>query len=125
MENDFVTIAQFQFTHDAGLTVLQERLDEAGIESVVFNESMGSVAPFGTWAAGGIQVRVHPENESKAIEIWEEVQGLLDYSDMEEPELAEMREEEETIKRRNWNACLVSLVIFGIAIWVLRLLKFF
>lgn len=122
MENDFVTIAQFQFAHDAGLPILQERLDEAGIEYLVFNENMGSVAPLGTWAGGGIELRVHPEHATQATAIWEAVQQLVEYSDYEDPELAEMRQKENAIAHRNWNACLFSLVILGTAFWVLHVM---
>lgn len=122
MENDLVNIAQFQFVHDIGLTLLQQRLDDEGIEVVMFNENMGSVTPFGTWAAGGIQVRVHRPDAVRAMAIWKEVQTLPDYTDAEEPELAAMRQEEAAIVQRNWNACLYPVVILGTVFLLLRLL---
>ena len=122
METDFITIAQFQFAHDAGLIVLQEKLDEAGIEHQVFNENIGNVVPLGAWAGTSVELRVEPEREEEAAGIWEEVQGLLDYEDYEEPELAGMREEEEKQNRRNWKALLYTLVFVGTALWILRII---
>ena len=83
MENDFVTIARFQFVHDPGLEMLQIKLEDAGIQSVVFNQNMGGLAPLHNWASGGIQVRVPAENEPLAALIWEELQKTLEYADFE------------------------------------------
>ncbi|MFN0035486.1 MAG: hypothetical protein ACKVUS_10470 [Saprospiraceae bacterium] len=114
MENDFVTIAQFQFIHDAGLEMLQIKLEDAGIPFVTFNQSMGGVAPMHNWAAGGIQVRVPAANSQLATLLWEELQKSLNYADTEDPELAKMRQDEEDIIQRNWRTCLVMLVIFAV-----------
>ena len=122
MDTDFITVAQFQIVHDAGLIVLQEKLDEAGIQYLVFNENMGSVAPFGAWAAGYVELRAEAERAEEAAGIWEDVQGLLDYQDHEEPELAGMREEEEKRRQRYWNALLYSVVFVGTAFWILSII---
>ncbi|MBK6994502.1 MAG: hypothetical protein IPH31_06115 [Lewinellaceae bacterium] len=117
MENDFVTIARFQFVHDPGLEMLQIKLEDAGIQSVVFNQNMGGLAPLHNWASGGIQVRVPAENEPLAALIWEELQKTLEYADFEDPELAKMRSEEDEGMQRNWRACLVvlAMLVFIIA----------
>lgn len=66
----FVTIATFTYPHE--ITILKHLLQEAGLQFYFENETMLSVAPFYTYALGGIRLKVHKEDAEAAKQVLED-----------------------------------------------------
>jgi hypothetical protein len=66
---DFKTIAIFNYSHE--IVVLRHILDQEGIHYFFENEHIVSIDPLASFAYGGIQLKVHPND-------FEQVQEILD-----------------------------------------------
>lgn len=66
---EFKTIAIFNFAHE--IIVLKSILELEGIPFLFQNENLVSVNPLASYAYGGIQLKVHPND-------FEKVQHILD-----------------------------------------------
>jgi len=66
---EFETIAIFNFPHE--IIVLKSILELEGIPFLFQNENLVSVNPLASYAYGGIQLKVHPND-------FEKVQDILD-----------------------------------------------
>ena len=66
---DFKTIAIFNYSHE--IVVLKHILDQEGIHYFFENEYIISIDPLASFAYGGIQLKVHPND-------FEQVQEILD-----------------------------------------------
>ena len=66
---DFKTIAIFNYSHE--IVVLRHILDQEGIHYFFENEQIVSIDPLASFAYGGIQLKVHPND-------FEQVQEILD-----------------------------------------------
>lgn len=63
---EFLTIAIFNFPHE--IIVLKSILENEGIAFLFLNETLISVNPFASYAYGGIELKVHP-NDFKIVQI--------------------------------------------------------
>ena len=68
---DFITAAVFTYPHE--IAVLRHRLEQEKVAYFFENETMLSVAPFYSYALGGIRLKVHPEDLPKVREILTEL----------------------------------------------------
>ncbi len=59
MEN-FITIAVFNYPHE--ITILKHRLEQEGLSYFFENETTASIAPFYSFAIGGIKLKIHPND---------------------------------------------------------------
>lgn len=66
---EFKTIAIFNYPHE--IIVLKSVLDNEGIPYLFQNENLISVNPLASYAYGGIQLKIHPND-------FEKVQAILD-----------------------------------------------
>ena len=66
---EFVTIATFNFPHE--IIVLKSILQNKGIAFLFLNETLVSVNPLASYAYGGIDLKIHPND-------FELVQSILD-----------------------------------------------
>jgi hypothetical protein len=66
---EFVTIATFNFPHE--IIVLKSILQKKGIAFLFLNETLVSVNPLVSYAYGGIELKIHPND-------FELVQSILD-----------------------------------------------
>jgi hypothetical protein len=66
---DFKTIAIFNYSHE--IVVLKHILDQEEIHYFFENEHIVSIDPLASFAYGGIQLKVHPND-------FEQVQEILD-----------------------------------------------
>ncbi len=66
---EFVTIATFNFPHE--IIVLKSILQNEGIAFLFRNETLVSVNPLASYAYGGIELKIHPND-------FEAVQTILD-----------------------------------------------
>jgi hypothetical protein len=66
---DFKTIAIFNYPHE--IVVLKHILDQEGIHYFFENEQIVSIDPLASFAYGGIQLKIHPND-------FEQVQEILD-----------------------------------------------
>ena len=66
---EFVTIANFNFPHE--IIVLKSILQNKGIAFLFLNETLVSVNPLASYAYGGIDLKIHPND-------FELVQSILD-----------------------------------------------
>jgi len=57
---EFITVATFNFAHE--ITILKSILDHEGIPYLFQNENLISVDPLASFAYGGIQLKVHPND---------------------------------------------------------------
>lgn len=64
---EFITVATFNFAHE--ITILKTILDNEGIPYLFQNENLISVDPLATFAYGGIQLKVHPNDVDQVKEI--------------------------------------------------------
>ncbi len=62
---EFVTIATFNFPHE--IIVLKSILQNKGIAFFFLNETLVSVNPLASYAYGGIELKIHP-NDFKAVQ---------------------------------------------------------
>ncbi len=66
---DFKTIAIFNYSHE--IVVLRHILDQEGIHYFFENEHIIAIDPLASFAYGGIQLKIHPND-------FEHVQEILD-----------------------------------------------
>jgi hypothetical protein len=66
---EFVTIATYNFSHE--IIVLKSILQNKGIAFLFLNETLVSVNPLASYAFGGIELKIHPND-------FELVQSILD-----------------------------------------------
>jgi hypothetical protein len=64
---EFITIAIFNYAHE--ITVLKTVLDREGIHYLFQNENLVSIDPLASIAYGGIQLKVHPNDQEKVQQI--------------------------------------------------------
>lgn len=64
---EFITIATFNFTHE--IIVLKSILENEGIPYLFQNENLIAVDPLASFAYGGIDLKVHPNDFEKVREI--------------------------------------------------------
>ncbi len=65
--NEFKTIAIFNFPHE--IIVLKSILEHEGIAFFFQNENLVSVNPMASYAYGGIQLKIHPNDFEKVGDI--------------------------------------------------------
>ena len=70
---EFVTVATFNFTHE--ITILKTILDNEGIPYLFQNENLVSVDPLASFAYGGIDLKVHPNDIFQVKEILNNLSG--------------------------------------------------
>ena len=71
MSKEFVTIAYFQYSHEAH--VFRAKLESEGIPTVIFNETISDVEQIGSYGISGVKLSVDKEHQEKALEIYNEV----------------------------------------------------
>ena len=64
---EFITIATFNFTHE--IVVLKSILKNEGIPYLFQNENLIAVDPLASFAYGGIDLKVHPNDIERVKEI--------------------------------------------------------
>lgn len=64
---DFITVKTFTYPHE--YAVLKLLLEQEGIPYFFENETMIGVFPFYSNALGGINLRVHPKDKKKVLQI--------------------------------------------------------
>jgi hypothetical protein len=57
---EFIVVATFNFAHE--VTILKTILDHEGIVYFLQNENLISIDPLASYAYGGIQLKVHPND---------------------------------------------------------------
>jgi len=72
---EFITIATFNFAHE--ITVLKSILDHEGIPYLFQNENLISIDPLASFAYGGIQLKVHPNDVEQVKEILDNLDNNL------------------------------------------------
>jgi hypothetical protein len=73
---EFVTVATFNFIHE--IIVLKSILENEGIPYLFQNENLISIDPLATYAYGGIDLKVHPNDVLKVQEILNNLNTNLD-----------------------------------------------
>jgi hypothetical protein len=74
--NEFKTIAIFNFPHE--IIVLKSILEHEGITFLFQNENLVSVNPMASYAYGGIQLKVHPNDFKKVRDILDNLNSNLE-----------------------------------------------
>ena len=64
---EFITVATFNFAHE--IIVLKSILENEGIPYLFQNENLISIDPLASYAYGGINLKVHPNDVEKVKEI--------------------------------------------------------
>lgn len=72
---EFITVAIFNFPHE--IAVLKSILENEGIPHLFQNENLISVDPFASFAYGGIQLKVHPNDVDQVNEILDNLNNNL------------------------------------------------
>lgn len=72
---EFITVATFNFAHE--ISVLKSILDHEGIPYLFQNENLISVDPLATFAYGGIQLKVHPNDVNQVKKILDNLDNNL------------------------------------------------
>ena len=70
---EFVTVATFNFTHE--ITILKSILENEGIPYLFQNENLVAVDPLASFAYGGIDLKVHPNDVMQVKEILNNLSG--------------------------------------------------
>ncbi len=70
---EFVTVATFNFTHE--ITILKTILEHEGIPYLFQNENLISVDPLASFAYGGIDLKVHPNDVLQVKDILNNLSG--------------------------------------------------
>ena len=70
---EFVTVATFNFTHE--ITILKTILEHEGIPYLFQNENLISVDPLASFAYGGIDLKVHPNDFLQVKDILNNLSG--------------------------------------------------
>jgi hypothetical protein len=65
--SEFITIATFNFAHE--IIVLKSILENKDIPFLFQNENLISIDPLASYAYGGIDLKVHPNDVEKIKEI--------------------------------------------------------
>lgn len=73
---EFITVATFNFTHE--ITILKTVLDNKGIPYFFQNENLISIDPLASFAYGGIELKVHPNDVEQVKEILNQLNTNLD-----------------------------------------------
>ena len=74
--NEFVTIATFNFAYE--IAVLKSILDNEGIPYFLKNENLIAIDPLASYAYGGIDLQVHPNDVIQVQEILDTLNTNLD-----------------------------------------------
>ena len=72
---EFITIATFNFPHE--ITVLKSILEREGIPHFFQNENLISINPLASIAYGGIQLKIHPEDQERVQQILDNLNNPL------------------------------------------------
>lgn len=72
---EFITVATFNFAYE--ITILKSILDHEGIPYLFQNENLISVDPLASFAYGGIQLKVHPNDVDQVKEILDNLDNNL------------------------------------------------
>lgn len=72
---EFITVATFNFAHE--ITILKSILDHEEIPYLFQNENLISVDPLASFAYGGIQLKVHPNDVQQVKEILDHLDNNL------------------------------------------------
>lgn len=72
---EFVTVAIFNFAHE--ITILKSILESEGIPHLFQNENLVSIDPLASFAYGGIQLKVHPNDIPQVKEILDSLDNNL------------------------------------------------
>lgn len=73
---EFKTIATFNFSHE--IIILKTILDNEGIPYLFQNENLIAIDPLASYAYGGIDLKVHPNDFEKVKEILDTLNTNLD-----------------------------------------------
>ncbi|MEC4003539.1 DUF2007 domain-containing protein [Flavobacterium sp. SUN052] len=73
---EFQTIAIFNFPHE--IFVLKSILENEGIPFLFQNENLVAVNPLASYAYGGIQLKVHPNDFEKVQQILDNLNSNLE-----------------------------------------------
>ena len=74
--NKFITIATFNFAYE--ITILKSILDDKGIKYFFKNENLVSIDPLASYAYGGIELQIHPNDAEQVKEILNNLNTNLD-----------------------------------------------
>lgn len=72
---EFKTIATFNFSHE--IIILKTILDNEGIPYLFQNENLIAIDPLASYAYGGIDLKVHPNDFEKVKEILDNLNSKL------------------------------------------------
>jgi hypothetical protein len=73
---EFITVATFNFAYE--ITVLKSILTNEGIAFFFQNENLIAIDPFASYAYGGIELKVHPNDKEMVLEILDSLNRNLD-----------------------------------------------
>jgi hypothetical protein len=73
---EFITVATFNFAYE--ITVLKSILTNEGIAYFFQNENLIAIDPFASFAYGGIDLKVHPNDKDLVLEIIDSLNRNLD-----------------------------------------------
>ncbi|MFT7351540.1 MAG: hypothetical protein ACI9XR_001292 [Flavobacterium sp.] len=73
---EFITVATFNFAYE--ITVLKSILTNEGIAFFFQNENLIAIDPFASYAYGGIDLKVHPNDKEMVLEILDSLNRNLD-----------------------------------------------
>ena len=73
--NEFITVATFNFAYE--ITILKSILDNKGIRYFFKNENLVSIDPLASYAYGGIDLQIHPNDAEQVKEILDNLNNKL------------------------------------------------
>ncbi len=73
--NEFITVATFNFAYE--ITILKSILDNKGIRYFFKNENLVSIDPLASYAYGGIDLQIHPNDTEEVKEILDNLNNKL------------------------------------------------
>jgi hypothetical protein len=68
MQDKYIQLAVF--TYESEYSILKNLLDQENIRYIFKNETIATVLPFHSHAFGGIHLLIHPEDHTKALNIY-------------------------------------------------------
>ena len=71
MNKEFVTIEYFQYSYEA--QVIRAKLESEGIHTVIFNETISDVEPFGSHGISGVKLSVEKKDQERALKVYNEI----------------------------------------------------